>query len=262
MIVSWSLKITDQSMTMNISPTSYFVFHHVINFSTFFNYFSIKFSMISCSDGDGDLSNKSFLSTRRNNWWRRVSRSTLRSQEKKFWIITIKADRRIARKTCKRKSTCIFFEKWKAMKSKAIFFDRCKSDLDISDCDEWFFWLSLSLLVFKKEIEFSATTLFATQNDLISKYHFSVCLIAFKNSNIIFKMFALIFFMKSLNILRLNNWFNFIRITEKFYIRRSTITFSIAEKIDVFIIIKKRWSKLNNFALNSTERYDGETRFL
>ena len=75
-------------------------------------------------------------------------------------------------------------------------------------------------------------------------------------------MFVLIFFMKSLDVLRLNNWFDFIRIVEKFYIRRSTMTFSIIKKIDVFIVIKKRRSKLNNFMLNSTEKYNDETRFL
>ena len=249
-------------MTMSISSTFYFVLHHVVNLSIFFNYFSIKFLMISCFDDNDDLSNKSFFSTRRNNWWRRISRNSFKSQEKKFWIITTETNRRIARKTCKRESICIFFEKWKAMKLKTTFFDRCKDDLDINDCDEWFFWLFLSLLVFEKEIEFSTTTLSAAQNDLILKHHFSICLIAFRNSNIIFKMFVLIFFIKNLDILLLNNWFNFIRIIEKFYIRRSTITFLIAKKINVFIVIEKRWSKLNNFALNSTEKYDGEAKSL
>ena len=75
MIVFWLLKITDQSMTMSISSTFYFVFHHVVNLSVFLNYLSIKFSMINCFDDDDDLSNKSFFSTRRNNWWRRVSRT-------------------------------------------------------------------------------------------------------------------------------------------------------------------------------------------
>ena len=148
------------------------------------------------------------------------------------------------------------------MKLKATFFNRCKDNFNINDCDEWLFWLSLSLFIFEKEIEFSATTLFAIQNNLISKHHFSTYLIAFRNSDIIFRMFALIFFMKSFDVLWLNNWFNFIRIVEKFHIRRSTITFSIAKKIDVFIIIKKCRSKLNNFVLNSTERYDDETKSL
>ena len=139
MIVSWPLKTTDQSMTMNILPTSYFVLHHVINFSVFSNYFSIKFSMINCFNGDNDLSDESFLSTRRDNWWRRVSRSSLRSREKEFWIVTTKADRRIARKACKRESTCTFFEKWKVMKSETTFSNRCKNDLDTDGCDEWFF---------------------------------------------------------------------------------------------------------------------------
>ena len=161
MIVSWSLKIIDQLMAMNILPTFYFVLHHVVNLSVFLNYFSIKLSMISCFDGDDDLSNESFLSTRRDNWWRRISRSSLKSREKKSWVVTTKADRRIAQKACKRKLTCIFFGKWKAMKSKATFSDWCKNDLDTNDCDEWFFWLFLSLFVFEEEIEFSTTTLSA-----------------------------------------------------------------------------------------------------
>ena len=262
MIVSWSLKIIDQSMTMNILSTSYFVLHHVVNFSVFLNYFSIKLSMINCFDGDDDLSNELFFSTRRDNWWRRISRNSFKSQKEEFWIVTTKTDRRIAQKACRRESTCIFFKKWKVMKSEATFSDRCKNNLDTDGCDEWFFWLFLSLFVFEKEIEFSAITFSAAQNDLISKHHFSTCLIAFRNSDIIFRMFALIFFMKNLDVLRLNNWFNFIRIVDKFHIRRSTITFSIAKKVDVFIVVEKRWSKLNNSALNSIERYDDEARFL
>ena len=201
MIVLWSLKIIDQSMTMSISSTFYFVLHHVVNFSIFFNYFSIKLLMINCFDDDDDLLNKSFFSTRRNNWWRQVSRSLFRSRKKKFWIVTTEADWRIAQKICKREFACIFFEKWKTMKSKMTFFDRCKDDLDINDCDEWFFWLFLSLLIFKKEIELSTTTLSAIQNDLISKHHFLIYLIAFKNSDIIFRMFVLIFFIKNFNVL-------------------------------------------------------------
>ena len=218
--------------------------------------------MISYFDDDDNLLNKIFLSTPRDNWWRWVSRSSLKSREKKLWIVMTETDQRIARKTYKRKLIYIFFKKWKGMKLKTTFFDRCKNDLDINDCDEWFFWLFFSLFVFEKEIKLSTTTLFIIQNDLISKYHLLTCLIAFKNSNIIFKMFILIFFMKNFDVLQLNNWFNFICIVEKFYTRRSTITFSIAEKVDVFIIIKKRRSKLNNFALNSTERYDDEARSL
>ena len=149
------------------------------------------------------------------------------------------ADRRIARKTYKRKSICISFKKWKTIKSKTTFFDRYKDDLNINDCDEWFFWLFFSLFVFEKKIELSAITLSVIQNDLISKHHFSTCLIAFRNSNIIFKMFALIFFIKNLDVLRLNNWFNFIRIAEKFHIRQSIITFSIIKKINVFIVVEK-----------------------
>ena len=111
MIVSWLLKIIDQSMAMSISSTSYFVLHHVINLSVFLNYFSIKFSMISCFDGDGDLSDESFFPAQRDNWWRRVSRSTFRSREEELWVVTAETDRRIARKACKRESACTFFEK-------------------------------------------------------------------------------------------------------------------------------------------------------
>ena len=218
--------------------------------------------MISCFDDDDDLSNETFLSTRRDNWWRRASRSSFKSREKKFEVVMTEADRRIARKICKRKSTCTFFEKWKAMKSEATFFDRCKNDLDINDCDEWFFWFFFSLFIFKKEIKRSTTTSSAVQNDLISKHHFLIYLIMFRNSNIIFKVFIWTFFMNDLDVLWLNNWFNFIRIVEKFHIQRSTITFLIAKKIDVFIVIEKRQSKLNNFALNSTEKYDDETKSL
>ena len=195
--------------------------------------------MISCFDSDDDLLNEASFSTQRNNWWRRTFRSSFKSREKEFWIVMTEANLRIARKAYKRKSTYIFFEKWKVMKSETTFFDRCKNDFDINDCDEWSFWLFFSLFVFEKEIELSTTTLSVIQNDLISKHHFSTYLTAFRNSNIIFKMFALIFFMKNLDVLRLNNWFNFIRIVEKFYIQRSTITFSIAKKNDAFIIVEK-----------------------
>ena len=136
MIVSWSLKIIDQSMTMSISSTFYFVLHHVVNLLIFLNYFSIKFSMINCFDNNNDLLNESFLSTRWNNWWRRVFRNLFKSREKKFWVIATKTDQRIAQKVYKWKSTCIFFEKWKMMKSETTFFDRCKNDFDINDCDE------------------------------------------------------------------------------------------------------------------------------
>ena len=173
-----------------------------------------------------------------------------------------KTDWRIARKTCREKSICISFEKWKIMNLKMTFFDRCKNDLDINDCDKWFFWLLFSMFIFEKEIELSTTTLFIIQNNLILKHYLLICLIAFRNSNIIFRMFVLIFFIKNLDVLRLNNWFNFICIVEKFHIWWSTITFSIAKKIDVFIVVEKCWLKLNNFALNLIERYNSEARFL
>ena len=218
--------------------------------------------MISCFDGDGDLSSEVFLSIQRNNWWRRVSRNSFKSRKEKFWIVMTKANRRIARKACKRESICIFFEKWKVMKSKATFFNRRKNDLNINGCDEWFFWFSFSLLVFEEEIKRLTITSSAAQNDLISKHHFSICLITFRNSNIIFKMFALIFSINDFDVLRLNNWFNFIRIIRKFYIRQSTTTFSIIKKIDAFIVVEKCRLKLNTSTLNSIEKYDDEARSL
>ena len=148
------------------------------------------------------------------------------------------------------------------MKSETTFFNWCKNDLDINDCDEWFFWLFLSLFIFEKEIKFLTTTFSAIQDNLILKYYFLICLITFRNLNIIFKIFVLIFFIKNFNILRVNNWFNFICIIKKFHIRRLTITFSIAKKINVFIVIEKYYLKLNNFALNLIERYDDEAKSL
>ena len=38
--------------------------------------------------------------------------------------------------------------------------------------------------------------------------------------------------------------------------------FLTAEKINVFIVIEKRQLKLNNSALNSTEKYNNEAKFL
>ena len=38
--------------------------------------------------------------------------------------------------------------------------------------------------------------------------------------------------------------------------------FLIAKKIDAFIVVKKRRSKLNIFVLNLIEKYDNEARFL
>ena len=158
MIVFWSLKIIDQSMTMNISSTFYFVFYHVVNLLTFFNYFLIKFSMINCFDDDNDLLNKSFFSTQRINRWQQIFRNSFRSREEKFEIVMTETNWRIARKVCKQKSIYIFFEKWKMIKSKTTFSNECKSDFNINSCDEWFFWLFFFLIIFKKKIKLSATT--------------------------------------------------------------------------------------------------------
>ena len=61
------------------------------------------------------------------------------SSEEEFKILIIKANRRIARKVCRRKFAFKFFENSKAIKAKTTFFDNDKNDLDINDCDERFF---------------------------------------------------------------------------------------------------------------------------
>ena len=61
------------------------------------------------------------------------------SSEKAFEILTIKVDRRIARKVCRREFVFKFFKNSKMMKAKTILFDSDKNDLDINNCDERFF---------------------------------------------------------------------------------------------------------------------------
>ena len=219
--------------------------------------------MINCSDEDDDLSSEAFLSKRWDNCRRSDSRSSLMSSEKESRISAIKTNRRIARKVCKWESVFKSFKNSKAMKAKTTFFDSDKSNLNINDCDERFFDLIFVWLVFDEALDsVSAVTIFATQNELISKHNFFAFLIIFRNLNIIFRVFARIFFTNDLEVFRLSNWFNFIRIVEKFHNRRSTMTSSIAEKIDVFIVAKNRRLKLNSSALNSIERYKNEARFL
>ena len=65
------------------------------------------------------------------------------SSEKESEISAIKADRRIARKVCRRESVFKSFENLKAMKAKTTLFDSDKNDLNINDCDERFFDLIL-----------------------------------------------------------------------------------------------------------------------
>ena len=197
--------------------------------------------MINCFDEDDDLLSETFLSKRWNNCRRLNSRSFFMSSEEKSKISTIKTDWRIARKICKRKSVFKFFKNSKAMKVKTTFFDSDKSDFNINDCDERLFDLIFIWLVFDKTFDLiSAITIFAIQNELISKHNFFACLIIFKNLNIIFKIFVRIFFTNDFKVFRLSNWFNFIRIVEKFHNRRSTMTSSIAKKIDVSIVARNR----------------------
>ena len=61
------------------------------------------------------------------------------SSKKKSEISTIKANRRIARKVCKREFVFKFFENSKMMKAKTTLFDNDKNDLDINNCDERLF---------------------------------------------------------------------------------------------------------------------------
>ena len=58
------------------------------------------------------------------------------SSEKESEILITKADRRIARKICRREFVFKFFENLKVMKAKTTFFDSDKNDLDINNCDE------------------------------------------------------------------------------------------------------------------------------
>ena len=160
MIVSWSLKIIDQLMTMNIFVN---VLLRTSSRCQFFNLFQLFLNKIFNDQlfrRRRQFIERSIFLTRQNNWWQRVFQNSFKSREKEFWIIIAETDRRIAWKTCKQKSIYISFEKWKTMKSKTTFFDRYKNNFDINDCDEWFFWLLFSLFAFEKEIELSATTLF------------------------------------------------------------------------------------------------------
>ena len=64
------------------------------------------------------------------------------SSEKEFEISVTEANRRIARKVCRREFVFKFFKNLKAIKAKTTFFDNDKSDLDINNCDERLFNLT------------------------------------------------------------------------------------------------------------------------
>ena len=195
--------------------------------------------MINCSDENDDLLSEASLSKRWDNCRRSNSRSSFMSSKKESRISATKTNRRIARKICRRKSVFKSFENSKAMKAKTTLFDSDKDDLNINDCDEQLFDLILVWFVFDEALNsVSAVTIFAAQNELISKHNFFTFLIIFRNLNIVFRMFARIFFTNDLEIFRLSNWFNFIRIVEKFHNRRLTMTSSIAKKINIFIVAR------------------------
>ena len=162
--------------------------------------------MINYSDEDDDLSSETFLSKRWDNCRRSDSRSSLMSSEEESRISATKTDRRIARKVCRRESVFKFFKNSKTMKAETTFFDNNKNDLDINNCNERLFDLIFVWLVFDEAFDsVSAVTIFATQNKLISKHNSFAFLIIFRNSDIIFRMFAQIFFTNDFKVFRLSN---------------------------------------------------------
>ena len=110
-IVFWLLKTIDQLIAMDIFIN---VLFRISSYCQFFSLFQLLFNK---TFNDQLFRRRqrfikwSIFLTWRNNWWRRISRNSFKSREKKLWIIMIKANQRIARKVYKRKSTCIFFEK-------------------------------------------------------------------------------------------------------------------------------------------------------
>ena len=162
--------------------------------------------MINCSDEDDDLSSEAFLSKRWNNCRRSDSRSSFMSSEEESKISATEADRRIARKVCRREFVFKSFKNSKVIKAETTLFDNDKNDLDINDCDERFFDLIFVWLVFDEALNSVSTiAIFATQNKLISKHNFFAFLIIFKDSDIIFRVFVQIFFTNDFKIFRLNN---------------------------------------------------------
>ena len=195
--------------------------------------------MINCFDENDDLLSEAFLSKRWNNCRRSDSRSFFISSKKESRISATETNRRIARKICRRKSVFKSFKNLKTMKAKTTFFDSDKNDFNINNCDKRFFDLILVWLVLDEAFNLISTiAIFAAQNELISKHNFFAFLIIFRNSNIIFRIFVRIFFTNDFEVFWLNNWFNFIRIVEKFHNRRLIMTSSIAEKINVFIVAR------------------------
>ena len=109
-IVFWLLKTIDQLIAMDIFIN---VLFRISSYCQFFSLFQLLFNK---TFNDQLFRQRrrfikwSIFLTWRNNWWRRISRNSFKSREKKLWIIMIKANQRIARKVYKRKSTYIFFE--------------------------------------------------------------------------------------------------------------------------------------------------------
>ena len=162
--------------------------------------------MINYSDEDDDLLSETFLSKRWDNCRRSDSRSFLMSLKKESKISATETNQRIARKICRRESVFKFFENSKAMKAETTLFDNNKSDFDINDCDKRFFDLIFVWLVLDEAFDSVSTiAIFAVQNKLISKHNFFAFLIIFRNLNIIFRVFARIFFTNDLEIFRLSN---------------------------------------------------------
>ena len=92
------------------------------------------------------------------------------------------------------------------MKSKTTLFDNDNDDLDINDCDEWFFDLILIYLIFDEVIDLIlSTAISATQNKLTLKHYFFAVLIIFRKSNITFRVFVQIFFIKDFKVFWLSN---------------------------------------------------------
>ena len=162
--------------------------------------------MINYFDENNDLSSEAFLSKRWNNCRRSKSRNFLMLLKEEFEISATETNRRIARKIRKQEFVFKFFKNLKTMKAKTTFFDSDKNDFNINNCDERFFDLIFIWLVLDKALDLILIiAIFATQNELISKYNFFAFLIIFRNSDIIFKVFARIFFINDFEIFRLSN---------------------------------------------------------
>ena len=185
---------------------SFFSYFITLSFILFFIQFSAKVLNNQLFWRRRWFIKRSILSKRWNNCRQSNSWSFLMSLEKKLKISTIKTDRRIARKVCKRKSVFKSFENSKAIKAKTTLFDNDKSNFNINDCDEELFDLILVWLVFDKAFNLISTiAIFAIQNELILKHNFFAFLIIFRNSDIVFRIIVQIFFTNDLKIFRLSN---------------------------------------------------------